>query len=64
MVLWSLGCSLLDIGPSTLTEDGLDADEAEHHHTAWVAPQYLPEEGRAETGLSQAAPPRHPKRVK
>ena len=33
-----LGCSLLDVGPISLTEDGLDADQAEDRYAAWVAP--------------------------
>ena len=54
-----LGRSLLDVGPISLTEDGLDADQAEHRYAAWVAPCHLPEEGGAEPGLSKATPPRH-----
>ena len=54
-----LGRSLLDVGPISLTEDGLDADQAEHRYAAWVAPYHLPEEGGAEPGLSKATPPRH-----
>lgn len=33
-----LGCPLLDGGPISLSEDGLDADQAEHRYAAWVAP--------------------------
>ena len=33
-----LGCSLLDVGPISLTEDGLDAEQAEDRYAAWVAP--------------------------
>ena len=54
-----LGRSLLDVGPISLTEDGLDADQAEDRYAAWVAPYHLPEEGGAEPGLSKATPPRH-----
>ena len=54
-----LGRSLLDVGPISLTEDGLDADQAEHRYAAWVAPYHLPEEGGAEPGLSKATPRRH-----